>query len=76
METVGVSQFRENLLKFLRQVERGEKLTITSRGRALARVVPMDEDMKSARSSLRKLGDEAHIGDVISSIESGQQMKT
>lgn len=69
MEQVGISKFRENLLKFLRRVERGERITITSRGKAVARVVPMDDDMKSARSTLKQLADQAHIGDVVSSIE-------
>jgi prevent-host-death family protein len=40
METVRVSKLREHLVWFLKRVERGEDIIITSRGHRVARLVP------------------------------------
>ena len=66
MEKVGVSRFRENLLKFIKRVERGETITITSRGQEVALLVPPDERMKAARKSLDELREQAIVGDIVS----------
>lgn len=39
--TVGVRELRQNLSKYLLRVKRGESLTVTERGREVARVVPL-----------------------------------
>ncbi|HEX3609811.1 MAG TPA: type II toxin-antitoxin system prevent-host-death family antitoxin [Solirubrobacterales bacterium] len=39
--TVGVRELRQNLSKYLRRVKDGESLTVTERGREVARVVPL-----------------------------------
>jgi len=38
---VGVRELRQNLSKYLRRVKQGETLTVTERGREVARVVPL-----------------------------------
>lgn len=38
--TVGVRELRQNLSKHLARVKRGETLTVTERGREVARLVP------------------------------------
>jgi len=39
-KTVGVRQLRQNLSKYLERVKDGETLTVTERGREVARLVP------------------------------------
>ncbi len=41
MERVGVRELRLNVSEVLRRVERGETLEVTSRGRPVARMVPV-----------------------------------
>ena len=38
---VAVRELRQNLSKYLRRVKEGESLTVTERGREVARVVPL-----------------------------------
>ena len=39
-ETVGVAQLRQNLSRYLRRVERGERLVVTDRNRPVAELGP------------------------------------
>ena len=39
--TVGVGELRQNLSKFLRRVERGERLVVTDRNRPVAQLAPL-----------------------------------
>jgi prevent-host-death family protein len=41
---VGVRELRNNLSKYLDRVRKGQALVVTERGRAIARVVPIDEE--------------------------------
>jgi prevent-host-death family protein len=38
--TVGVAELRQNLSRYLRRVERGERLLVTDRNRPVAELVP------------------------------------
>lgn len=69
MERVAVSEFRANLVGFLKRVENGEEITLTSRGHEVAKIVPPDNRMKEARAALKKLQKTAVIGDVVSPME-------
>lgn len=40
MESVNFREFRKNLAGYLRQAQRGEEIIVTSRGEAVARLVP------------------------------------
>jgi prevent-host-death family protein len=42
--TVGVGELRQNLSKFLRRVERGERLVVTDRNRPVAELGPLRRD--------------------------------
>jgi prevent-host-death family protein len=42
-EAVGVRELRQNLSKYLDRVKAGESLTVTERGREVARLVPSGE---------------------------------
>lgn len=39
---IGVRELRDNLSRYLVRVREGEQLIVTDRGRAIARVLPMD----------------------------------
>ncbi len=40
MERIAVSEFRANLVSFLKRVQRGEVITLTSRGHEIAKIIP------------------------------------
>ena len=69
MEKVAVSEFRANLLVFLKRVERGEGITLTSRGREVARIMPPENKREEARAALEELRKTAVVGDVVSPVE-------
>jgi prevent-host-death family protein len=69
MEKVAVSEFRANLVGFLKKVEKGEIITLTSRGHEVAKIVPPDDKVKEAKKALKKLQQTAVIGDIISPID-------
>lgn len=68
MQKVAVSEFRANLVSFLKKVEKGEVITLTSRGHEIAKIVPPDDKVKNAKSALKKLQNSAVIGDIVSPI--------
>ena len=39
---VGIRELRQNLTKYLRRVQRGERLEVTERGRPVAVLAPLD----------------------------------
>ncbi len=76
MEKVGISTLRENLSIFLKKVQKGQVITITSRGHEMARLVPVEDKREKSREILRELGKNAYIGDILSPIyEEWEAMK-
>ena len=76
MEKVGISTFRENLSIFLKKVQKGQVIIITSRGHEMARLVPVEDRRRKSREILRKLGKNAFIGDILSPVnEKWEAMK-
>ncbi len=69
MEKVAVSVFRANLLNFLKRVEKGEIISLTSRGQEVAKIVPPDNKTNKAKGVLKELRKTAFIGDILSPIE-------
>lgn len=69
MEKIGVSTLRENLSVFLKKVQNGEVIIITSRGHDMAKLVPVEDKTVKSREILRELGKRASIGDIISPID-------
>ncbi len=69
MTTIGVSEFRANLMKVLKEVENGTDINITSRGKIVARLVPPDFTKENARKKLIKIGKKSNIGDAISPMD-------
>jgi prevent-host-death family protein len=61
MSTVGAFEAKTHLGQLLERVERGEEITITRRGRAVARLVPVavGHDREAALATFRRLGERA-----------------
>ncbi len=53
MAEVGVRALRDHLSRYLEQVQAGEELVVTERGRGIARLVPIDGERAIDRLSPR-----------------------
>ncbi len=69
METIGVSKLRENLPSYIKKVQQGQTITITSHGNRIAMLVPLETEMETSRNALKKLRKTAYVGDVVSPID-------
>ncbi len=70
MQTVNISDFRANLLKYLEIANSGEQISVTSNGKLLATVSAPVDRRALARAQLTALAATAKLGDVISPIDS------
>ena len=68
MTRVSVSDLRRNLPAFLKRVQAGEQLQITSRGRVIARIEPERDPAEDARQWLHALRDRVSLGEVVNPI--------
>jgi prevent-host-death family protein len=69
MATVAVSKLREHMVDYLKLVQAGETITITSRGREVAKLVPPENKLNQARKALQALRKTAVVGDVESPLD-------
>lgn len=69
MIQVNISEFRTNLLKYLRNAQRGEQINVTSKGTLLATVIPPANQREAAKAELSTLATTAVIHDVVSPLE-------
>ncbi|MGH8633734.1 MAG: type II toxin-antitoxin system Phd/YefM family antitoxin [Burkholderiales bacterium] len=65
MDDVKLTELRQNLPAYLKQVEKGHELRITSRGKPVARLLPAESATDAARARLKALRKSARVGDVI-----------
>ena len=68
MTRVSVSELRQHLPAFLKRVQAGEELQVTSRGRIMARVAPEQDPAEEGRQWLLNLRDRVLLGDVVQAI--------
>ncbi len=68
MFTIGVSDFRNHIQKYLDLISKGEEIIITSRGKEIAKIIPTENRKDSSRQKLQQLSKTAIIGDVISPV--------
>ena len=66
MKSVSISELRSNLLKYLKIVQQGERISVTSKGRPLATLTPPVSQHTAAKAKLKKLAKTAAIHDVVS----------
>lgn len=69
MQTVNISDFRANLLKYLEKANAGEQISVTTNGKLLATIAPPLDQKKLARQELMQLAKTATIHDIVSSTE-------
>ncbi len=69
METIAVSYLRANLMKILKEIEHGEIINITSRGKVVAKLIPPEYSRENAKNKLKEISKTAVINDVISPID-------
>lgn len=55
-DAVGVRELRQNLSKYLDRVKAGEALTVTERGRVVARLVPTGSDVDAYEELAGRFG--------------------
>ncbi len=65
MQSIAVSDLRANLMKVLKNVEKGLTLTITSRGKEVAKLVPPSFPKKDAEYKLSEISKTAEIHDIL-----------
>lgn len=69
MVTIDISDFRAKMNAVLQRVQRGEIVVITSRGIAIAHLVPPDYALLMARKELEALRETAVLGDVLAPLD-------
>lgn len=57
MKSIGVRELRQNASRYLREVEAGETVEVTDRGRPVARLVPI----RATKNSLTRLSETGRI---------------
>ena len=70
MQTVNISDFRANLLKYLEKANSGEPISVTSNGKLLATIAPPINQRTNAKQQLRSLASTAKIHDVTTPTDS------
>ena len=71
MQTVNISEFRANLLKFLERANAGEQISVTTNGKLLATITPPADRKVMARQQLDELAASARLHDVVTPTGSG-----
>lgn len=66
MQTINISDFRANLLKYLEMASSGEQISVTSNGKLLATITPPANQKELAKQQLQALAATASIHDITS----------
>ncbi|PCK05778.1 MAG: prevent-host-death family protein [Alteromonadaceae bacterium] len=70
MQTVNISDFRANLLKYLEKANSGEQISVTTNGKLLATIAPPINQKQQAKQQLAQLAKSTKVFDVVSPIDS------
>ncbi|MGS2722181.1 type II toxin-antitoxin system Phd/YefM family antitoxin [Porticoccus sp. GXU_MW_L64] len=70
MQTVNISDFRANLLKYLEMANSGKQISVTSNGKLLATISPPKNQQEKAKKQLKIIAEKAAIYDVTAPIDS------
>ena len=69
MRQINISKLRSHLPAYLVKVKRGEELLVTSRGKAVARLVPVQDQREDARAQLMRFRKSCTVGDVVAPLD-------
>ena len=75
MRKVNVTDFRQHLPGYLKQVQQGEFIQITLHGKVVARLVPEQDAVEEAKKSLTEWRSSAYIGDLLSPISEAWEVQ-
>lgn len=70
MQQVKTTDLRAHLPDFLKKVQNGEQIQITSHGKVIARLVPEVNKVETAKKRLEALRGTMIVGDIIEPIDS------
>ena len=68
-QTVNISDFRSNLLKYLEKANSGEQISVTTNGRLIATITPPINQKKLAQQQLEQLAKSAKLTDVTTPLD-------
>ena len=73
MSSVNVTELRQRLPEYLKQVQRGEEIAITLHGKTIARIVPdrRESEREAARARLEALRGRVIVGDILAPLDDG-----
>lgn len=66
MQTINISKFRANLLKYMEIANAGEQILVTCNGKPLATIVPPINQKILAKNQLNTLASTAKLHDITS----------
>ena len=71
MQTVNVTELRQHLPDYLKQVQEGDEITITSHGKTIARLVPDQQESKreAALKRLAAVRGTMIVGDILAPLD-------
>lgn len=69
MEQVNITELRAHLPRYLDRIQKGESITVISRGKPVARLIPVKQTSDSATERLAGLRKHARIGDVVAPLD-------
>jgi len=70
MHIVNITELRQHLPAYLKKVEAGEEIRVTSRGRVIARILPEKDRAEAAQVRLDALRNRGFIhGDIVGPLE-------
>ena len=69
MQQVNVTELRNHLPHYMKQVQKGVEFLVTSHGKSIARLVPETSDVEAARNRLMQLRGTMIKGDILDSVE-------
>ena len=75
MRKINVTDFRQHLPGYLKQVQQGEFIQITLHGKVVARLVPEQDAVEEAKKSLTGWRNSAYIGDLLSPISEAWEVQ-
>lgn len=70
MQTINISDFRANLLKYLEKANSGEQISVTTNGKLIATIAPPVNQKQLAKQQLKQLAKGAKILDVVTPTDS------
>ncbi|WNB76768.1 type II toxin-antitoxin system Phd/YefM family antitoxin [Methylomonas koyamae] len=71
MHSVNVTELRQHLPDYLKQVQQGEEIAVTLHGKTIARIVPDQQESKreAALKRLESLRSSVIVGDILAPLD-------